>query len=184
MPQSMTISALAFLAIGGAAGGVYLGKAAVAEIDPVHYAGTWKEARFHSDLVPGAADRDRYDVRQASFAGLGDGCVNCRTYPEEYVPQHDGSVDADQTAYPPYEAMPAAQIMAEVDRQIAQIGRHSAVARYAAYPIEQRDMPADVTTERPVEVADVVPAVRASEPAAATAPVVPSATEAVETPGI
>ncbi len=175
MPHSLTFSALALLAVGGTAGGVYLGKAAVAEIDPVHYASTWKESRFYGDMVPGASTDPFAPTRSASTAGLGDGCVNCRTYPEEYVPQHDGTTDAYQAAYPPYEAMPAAQIMAEVDRQIAQIGRHSAVERYADYPIEQGD-------EAPVAIAQVAPAVSTAEPAPAGTEAL--APEAVETPGI
>lgn len=163
MPQSIALSSLALLAAGGAMGGVYLGRSAVAEIDPVHYSASIP-AKFYAEMVPGGYDPDRAQpISEASAEGYGDGCVNCRTYPVEYVPRHDASMDAFQNAYPETGPSQIDAMLAAVDRQIAEINRGAAVQRYASYPVEQRD-------ERPKETAEVAPAVAASEPVAESAP--------------
>lgn len=136
MPHHSTFTALALLAAGGTFSGVWLGKSAVAEIDPVHYS-TAVPSRFYSDMVPGAGGANSDARSTADFAGLGDGCVNCRTYPEEYVPQHDGSADAYQAAYPAVEPIPVDPLIAEVDRQIEQMQRSAAVTRYAGFAVEE-----------------------------------------------
>ena len=99
MAHYLTWPAIAGLAIVGAAGGVTLGRSAVAEINPSYFGQA--ESDFYSDLVPnrtppGGADWNA--VQQAEYAnagvaqGLGTGCIRCREYPVEYVPVPDPSV--------------------------------------------------------------------------------------------
>jgi hypothetical protein len=169
MPQSIALSSLALLAAGGAMGGVYLGRSAVAEIDPAHYAST-APSKFYAELVPGGyTPGEARPLGEPGAEGFGDGCVNCRTYPVEYVPQHDGSVDAVQSAYPDPGSSQIDAMLAAVDRQIAEINRGAAVQRYASYPVEQRDEAPEASVEMAAAPAMSGPGEGTAEPAPVSA---------------
>lgn len=114
MPQKLTIATLAVLTVAGSLTGVYLGRSAVAEINPAYY--DEPETRFHADLVPDRPSFDAPPVRRAGYLtqaetnqALGRGCVGCLTYPEEYYPVHDSSVDKYQPSYAEMVETPAPQ---------------------------------------------------------------------------
>lgn len=99
MAQAALLPVMALLSVLGTGTGVYLGKSAVAEIDPIYFSSPI-EARFHSDLAAnGSPDWSAVHLQEtaamaADTHGLGSGCIKCREYPEEYVPRHDAAVDA------------------------------------------------------------------------------------------
>ena len=154
MPVSRTLPAMAGLSILGAALGITLGKSAIAEINPAYF--NEAEDDFHADLVPHRSS-DWAQVQQAEYRAaqqpvligeLGSGCVGCRTYPVEYVPQHDPAVDryvegGTLTApEPTYVDGVATAATPDPDRE--------RIVRYASYPVSSE--------ERPVEVAEVAEA--------------------------
>ena len=145
MPHPLTLSTLAVLAVAGTVGGVFLGRSAIAEINPAYY--DEPETRFHADLVPNPPGFDAPSVRQAGYltdgeaaSALGTGCVNCLTYPEEYYPVHDSSVDKYQPGYAEMIETPepqAAVDVSEPDEQDEQRNADfAAVERYASYAVE------------------------------------------------
>lgn len=94
MPNSLTLTTIGILSVAGAALGVHLGRASVSEINPIYF--QEPPVRFHSDLGPyrsqaAASYAARPDL--GSRMELGTGCIGCRTYPEEYVPQRESIVD-------------------------------------------------------------------------------------------
>lgn len=157
MPQPLTLATLAVLATAGAMSGVYLGRSAVAEINPVFY--DEPETRFHADLVPDPPGFDAPPVRQAGYPtgdGLGSGCVGCLTYPEEYYPVHDSSVDKYQPGYAEMAEAPAAvpAVYAPESVEDERSADFAAVERYASYPVvvEEAVAEAAVEAEPAVEV--------------------------------
>lgn len=148
MISRTNIPVLAALALTGAATGIYLGKAAVAEINPAYF--SEPESRFHSDLTPyrpGEASGYRAgELSQSNLdQALGRGCLGCRAYPEDVVlvqRASTGKLHADP---------------AELSSEPVQIAaaeplpspEFAAVERYATYPVTA---PAPVETEAPVAV--------------------------------
>lgn len=151
MAHPLTIPTLAVLAVAGSATGVYLGKAAVSEINPVYY--SERPATFHGDLVPyrpqAASEVAVYRAGQLTPAemaqALGTGCVGCRTYPEEYVPQQDPAVEPYRSAELQREAprleLAVYEPRQEQEERAADI---ATVERYADYPVaaEAKEAPA------------------------------------------
>jgi hypothetical protein len=155
MPASTTLPVMAGLSILGAALGVTLGKSAIAEINPAYF--NEAEDDFHADLVPNRS-ADWAQVHQAEYRAaqqpvlvgeLGSGCVGCRTYPIDYVPQHDPAVDRYveggnvqerllRAPEPTYVEGVATAAALDPDRE--------RVVRYASYPVS--------ADEKPVEVAE------------------------------
>jgi hypothetical protein len=92
----MTLPALAGLSIVGMALGVHLGRSAVAEINPAYF--TEPEVPFHADMVPGGTP-DWAQVQVTEYQktglveGLGSGCIGCRDYPIDYVPETDPAIE-------------------------------------------------------------------------------------------
>ncbi len=93
MSRSLTLPTVAILVLAGTGLGVHLGKASIAEINPAYF--SEPPTRFHADLSP--YQRHGYTGLSAptgtSMVALGEDCVGCRTYPEEYYPIHDPAVD-------------------------------------------------------------------------------------------
>ncbi|MEA3053178.1 MAG: hypothetical protein QOG72_2081 [Sphingomonadales bacterium] len=147
MPYSVTLPVMAGLSLIGAGSGVYLGRSAIAEINPVHFHAP--ETRFHADLVPyRSPDWAQVQVGEyqqaALVTGLGDGCIGCRDYPVEYYPRHDPAVDASASA--PGPALEFAEAAPEPERD-PELAR---VERYASYPLTADDQAAP-ESEEPVE---------------------------------
>jgi hypothetical protein len=133
MTHTLTLPVVAGLSILGGTFGLYLGKSAIAEINPIYYSEA--HDRFHADLVPYRGP-GWAQVQSAEDPGYSDGpdtaCPGCRDYPEEYRPVADAAAEAyaDSWSAGPPEAMQAAQptsAIADPERE--------QVERYAAYPV-------------------------------------------------
>lgn len=86
MAYPIALPAVAGLSIVGAAFGVWLGKSAVSEINPIYY--SEPEARFHADLSPyRSPDWAKVQAAELQQAGMGEDygrfCLGCIDYPEE-----------------------------------------------------------------------------------------------------
>lgn len=154
MPVSTTLPVMAGLSILGAALGITLGKAAVAEINPAYF--NEAEDDFHADLIP-YRSADGAQVYQAEYRAaqqpvlvgdLGSGCVGCRTYPVEYIPQHDPAVDRyvedGLLRAPEPTLVTVAETAPEPDPD------RERIQRYASYPVSSDEKPVEVA-EAPVE---------------------------------
>ena len=133
IPRNVLMS-FAALSVAGSVGGVYLGRAAVSEINPLYY--SKPETRFHADLVPyrpsEAAGYRAGDLTQANLdQALGRGCINCLTYPEEVVLVHRGRADK----YLPGGAEIAAEPVAAVATEQESSPEFAALAPYTNFPI-------------------------------------------------
>jgi hypothetical protein len=139
MPQSMTLPLVAGLAIVGAAGGVSLGRSAIAEINPAYF--TDPEVPFHADLSPYRSP-DWAQVQAAEYQqeivpeGLGSGCVGCVPLPAVYLPEQG-------TWSGGYEEPPVVRIAGYKEASAAgaeplprdpEVER---IERYASYPITE-----------------------------------------------
>ncbi|HYW17394.1 MAG TPA: hypothetical protein VE891_14740 [Allosphingosinicella sp.] len=161
MPVSTTLPVMAGLSIFGAALGITLGKSAVAEINPAYF----NEAAddFHADLVPYRSP-DWAQVHQAEYRAaqqpvlvgeLGAGCVGCRTYPTEYVPQHDPAVDGYAEGGTLRAPEPTYVEREGVETAAAPDPDRERILRYASYPVSAEERPVEVAeaAEAPVEAA-------------------------------
>jgi hypothetical protein len=132
---------LAVLAAAGSVTGVYLGRSAIGEINPAYH--DEPETRFHADLVPNRASfsapvtRAGYLTPAERQQALGGSCVGCRTYPEEYYPVHDSSVDKYQPGYAEMVEVPAPQpaVYEPAPQEEERAADFAAVERYASYPV-------------------------------------------------
>ena len=175
MAHILTWPALAGLAIVGAAGGITLGRSAVAEINPAYFSDP--DSDFHADLVPNRTPANGADwgqVQQADYAsaataqGLGSGCVGCREYPVEYVPVPDPSLAWMNDGWQPgLRAEDYAEAEAEAAAPYAEAApdpRMERIQRYSTYRV-RADEPeaAPVAQQASVEVAEA-PASEEGEP--------------------
>ena len=86
MAYPIALPAIAGLSIVGAAFGVFLGKSAISEINPIYY--SQPDARFHADLSPyRSPDWAKVQAQELQQASLGEDygrfCLGCIDYPEE-----------------------------------------------------------------------------------------------------
>ena len=93
MAHPLTLPTAAVLALAGIGAGIHLGHSAIAEIDPMYF--SQEATRFHSDL---SANRPVDSsppgpLAQATDPALGPNCIGCRTFPEEYYPVREASLD-------------------------------------------------------------------------------------------
>ena len=159
MAHPLTVPTIGVLALAGAGLGLYLGNSAISEINPLYF--TDPPSRFHADLTPnGSAHLSDYRPRLAGgdVQGLGDGCIGCRDYPEEYFPIHDASVDGYDKGYAAA-AEPAVQLAAYEPEPADQVMRRTAdlerVERYARGSIVEEAVEAP-RTEAPAAASDPV----------------------------
>jgi hypothetical protein len=135
MAYATTLPVLAGLSLLGAAVGVHLGRSAIAEINPAYFSSP--ETRFHADLAPHRSS-DWAQVQAAEYEaaqqvdGLGDGCVNCRDYPEEYYPRHEPAADGYADGW---SASAAAEPVEVVFVETAPDPAWQQVERYAGYAV-------------------------------------------------
>lgn len=154
MPRSMTLPILAGLSILGAAGGVALGRSAIAEIDPAYFAGA--PTRFHADQVPNRPDWAQVQVAefhgQAPEAGLGTGCFGCSASPVVYAAPAVTTYGDSWLAEAEAAAAPAEEVFApaapDPDRE--------RLIRYASYPVTADEQAR--LAEAPAEPSDDDPA--------------------------
>ena len=93
MPHSLTLPTAGLLTLAGIGAGIHLGHSAIAEINPMYF--SEPPTRFHADL---SSNRSMdlappASIAQAKDPALGVGCIGCRTFPEEYYPVHEASID-------------------------------------------------------------------------------------------
>jgi hypothetical protein len=120
MAHPLTLPTLAGLVMIGGAAGAFLGKSAVAEINPAYFG--QPEQTFHAQLAPYRSP-DWAQVGTAEMAAEAEApivsCVGCRTWPQEYRPvpdrafadrRADGREDgwSASASYPAPEPEPAA----------------------------------------------------------------------------
>jgi hypothetical protein len=149
-----SLPAFALLAAAGVGTGIYLGKAAVAEINPMYF--SEPETRFHGDLVPyRAAETAGYRAGELSAANLdgalGTGCIGCRTYPEDVVLVHRATSGKAEFGY----AEVASEPVQAVAYEQTPIPEFAAVERYSSYPVETAAAVAPAQPSEPVELAAV-----------------------------
>lgn len=141
MAHPMTLPALAGLSIVGMALGVHLGRSAVAEINPAYF--TEPEVPFHADMVPGGApDWAQVQVteyqRTGLVEGLGNGCVGCRDYPIDYVPESDPAVDGANDGYEDgWSASSGEAVQAVMVEESEPDPDRERIERYSGYPITE-----------------------------------------------
>jgi hypothetical protein len=155
MPASTTLPIIAGLSILGASLGVTLGRSAVSEINPAYF--NEADDSFHADLVPyrspGWAQVQASEYRAAQqpvlVGDLGGGCIGCRTYPVEYVPQHEPAVDGYQDGYSASAPQPAQVVVVETP---APDPARERIQLYSSYPVSSDEKPVQ-TAEAPAEAA-------------------------------
>ena len=151
MPHPFTIATLSGLALVGSGAGLLLGRAAIAEINPIYFAE--RETRFHADLgpqpySPGAAPVVRAGTLSAAELdqALGRGCIGCRAVAAEYYPVHSSSEDGYRSGWAAIDEapMPVAPVQAEPAPSeaegMAAEAEHEAglvaVHRYSSFEVE------------------------------------------------
>jgi hypothetical protein len=100
MAHSMTLPIIGVIALAGVGAGMHLGHSAIAEINPIYFSAP--PSRFHGDLVPHrpTGSAPELVLAQADDSNaLGTGCVGCRSYPEEYIPIRDASIEDPASVY-------------------------------------------------------------------------------------
>jgi hypothetical protein len=157
MPASTTVPIIAGLSILGASLGVTLGRSAISEINPAYFGDP--EDSFHSDLVPFRSP-DWAQVQAAEYhaaqqpvvvGDLGSGCIGCRDYPVEYVPQHEAAVDGYAQSYEASAPQPAQIVIVETP---AADPARERIQAYSSYPVSSDEKPAQVAeapAEQPME---------------------------------
>ncbi len=149
MGNPFTLPTLTMLTVVGAGAGLFLGNSALSEIDPVYFSSPVRESSFHADLVPGHPSWDAAagaPVQNAAFAsGFGTGCVNCRTYPEEYLPVPDSDFEARIASYDsPARPDDYADVSATAPESADFDNASSNIDRYTRFAVSADDQPAAV----------------------------------------
>jgi hypothetical protein len=131
MAHSMMLPAVGAMLLAGVGAGVQLGHSAISEINPIYFEDP--PTRFHADLSPYRPSQASPPVMTAETDPLayGTGCIGCRTYPEEYYPVPDESVNGYAATYP--EEVQAASLTSEE----AQPGEDSLRLQEAIRRVEQ-----------------------------------------------
>lgn len=143
MPCPPVLPTLAAVAVLGAAGGVQLGRAAVKEIPARYFAppeGTQSFAALSANRGWERAEASWTASRSYEGYDPGYGCVGCRTYPEEYHPIHDPSVDGYDDGYSASAPEPIAtpEFQYAVEEDVAEGPAEpdmKAIERYASFPV-------------------------------------------------
>lgn len=154
MRNQLILPTAAMLSLVGAALGVQLGNASIAEINPAHYASDEPATRFHADLTP-QGYRDWATVQASEYhavqggADLGAGCIGCRTYPEEVALVHEASLGKPETGWVEVIEPPAPQPAVEVVESDPAVEQ---VERYASFPVT-----AEEQEEQARELAEATP---------------------------
>jgi hypothetical protein len=154
MAHPMTLPALAGLSIVGMALGVHLGRSAVAEINPAYFSDP--EVPFHADMVPGGTP-DWAQVQLSEYQktglvqGLGTGCIGCRDYPIDYVPEADPTIDGPSDGYEDGWSASSGEPVHAVMVEEAEVDpAREQIERYSSYPLVE-EAPAEETQLAAVE---------------------------------
>jgi hypothetical protein len=142
MPSLYALPVIA-LSLVGAAAGLSLGRAAIEEVNPVYLHDP--DQAFHADLAPyrspdwAAVQAQEYQQAQVVTepAPTPATCIGCRTWPVEYVPRHDPTIDrayaprADDREYREALARLPAEAVPEPARE--------RIVRYTSYPVSREE---------------------------------------------
>ena len=144
MAHSLTLPAVGLLALAGIGAGIHLGHSAIAEINPAYF--SEPSTRFHADLSANRplASAPPTLLSDAKDPALGTGCIGCRTYPEEYYPIHEASLDrysggfasnadAPETRLPEEQPDPEDARLRQAIQQVELYARGESEAAGAAY---------------------------------------------------
>lgn len=147
MPSTLTLSAVGALSIAGAALGMHLGHAAIAEINPAYF--REPETPFHAALAANAPqDWDRVQAQEYSQVSVPItsciGCVNgpVPDYPVAYVPGRDPYIETAVTWWPPQARQPrvvetrTTEVVYEEPQPDPVRER---IVRYGSYPVTQEE---------------------------------------------
>jgi hypothetical protein len=138
MPQPMTLAVVGALTLVGAGVGTWVGRAAIAEINPAYF--NRSDDSFHADRVayrsPGWAEGISAAGEDAQLAqGLGEGCLTCgapeivaapvvsAVYGEQWVQDAAAAAEPAATLY----------VEAEPDPEMER------VQRYSSYPVSAEE---------------------------------------------
>jgi hypothetical protein len=152
MPNAVTMTVLAGLAVAGTALGVGLGRSAIEEINPAYLQD--KEARFHGDLAANHPENlDQVQSREYAQAPAIASCIGCLAgppppFPVEYVPGRDPYVDTSARAWPgrvraaqvqAAQVVPATAQVVPVQEPQAPDPARERIVRYSSYPVTQEE---------------------------------------------
>ncbi|HWH18327.1 MAG TPA: hypothetical protein VNT77_08355 [Allosphingosinicella sp.] len=147
MAHPFTLPTLAALAVGGAGLGVYLGKSAISEIDPLYFSSPYSESKFFADLVPNPpGDGVPANIQNISLpTDYGTGCVGCRMQAELYHPVTEVRIPVYSVPYA-YEPVRPDQGVEEIDSdsKLARRAARESIERYAHYQVSSEE-PARLT---------------------------------------
>jgi len=150
MGYTLSSGIFAGLAVAGIGSGIYLGQAAIAEIDPIYF--QKPPTRFHADLSPNRPSDSAPRPMLAATGGLslGTGCVGCRTYPEELYPVPSAQLRGDAASYAE-EAKPieVEEVERAPDPEADRLRRD--VERVAVYARSEADEFSYASAETPAE---------------------------------
>lgn len=153
MPSTLTLSVIGALSVAGAATGVYLGHAAIDEINPAYF--HEPETTFHSALAANAPSNWEQVQAQEQSAVPITSCIGCINgplpdYPVDYVPGHDPYVDtAAVTRWPARTRQAPAAESPVVYAEEAPAPVRERIVRYASYAVTQDE--ADAMAKRDAE---------------------------------
>lgn len=149
MAQGSKWAALAIVCLGGVSGGAFLGRSAIAEINPLYFSapqGTKSYAALGPHQSSDWAEAKPATLRTDDGVGLGTGCIGCRAYPEEYRPDRRG-IDPDGSFVDPYAATnpptryavyePAQPTQADLADAAQREAELRDIERYSTYPVTQ-----------------------------------------------
>ena len=141
MAHPLIYPALAVTAVLGSSLGVYLGRSAIAEINPIYY--SERQTRFHADLVPYRSFEAAPQVLTAkeTEVALGSGCIGCRADTAAAYPIYEASAGKYQSGYasssePVEVAAYDAEPSADLQQRQAELSR---IERYASYPVSHEE---------------------------------------------
>ena len=153
MAHRLIYPALGAIAVLGTSLGVYLGRSAIAEINPVYY--SERQTRFHADLVPyRSSDASPPTLtREETAVALGSGCIGCNADTAGAYPIYEASGGKYQSGYAAsVEASPAAAYEPEQSADLLQRQAELArVERYARYPVSHEEGAAYAAAALPSE---------------------------------
>jgi len=159
MSNAVTLPLIAALAMTGAAAGVALGRSAGGEIDPAYRQDP--ESVFYADKVPNRspdwAAVQAQEYQQAQVVTQDEpkpgGCVGCSSWPVDYVPRHDPTVDRiyASPAYDREYRQAVREVQAATTIDVPGPARER-IVRYASYPVSREE--ADAAAAEAAEASD------------------------------
>jgi hypothetical protein len=147
MPSAATLPLIAALAMTGAAAGVALGRSAGGEIDPAYHQDA--DSVFYADKVPNRSpdwatvQAQEYQEAQVvtQDAPKPAGCVGCSSWPVDYVPRRDPTVDRlyASTGYDREYRQAAREAQAAIAVEEVPAPARERIVRYASYPVSREE---------------------------------------------